>query len=285
MKQVVHHILVNYDPPQKDVRTSEDTIVFFSSSTGGRLDENKQLITDSRHQTDIPGVYQACPLHLKPGEKAVVLGLCVVYSQNDYADLVVFNVDPLFDREEGDEPERTNIFVHTRIAIPGNWCGEISSEDAAVVYKPNLYNLGFQAFQYIGSEGHIMSARSTIIGYNGMSDEYQAFGIADPFTVFVLTNRDKFKDMKSDDVKMIEQRYFFKRAFVEQVRNIFRLAIFPLIKYTTKDHIRFKFKDSIQPSSNSIYNVPIILFRLQLTFIVVRQEIPIYNIQKTTIKL
>ncbi len=262
-------VLVNYEPPPKDIRTSEDIVVFFIHKKG--------ITTDDRHKTDLPGIFQTCKLDLKPGEKAFILEFSLLRSQNDYTNLVTWDVDPFFDEEEPAADEEHYKRSGACIGVVADWSGSLN-KDASIIYKPNVTNLGFPIIQYIGSEGHILSARSTCVGVNGVSEEYQVFNHSDPFVVFVLTNRDRFADLKSDDIKLLDAtKYVMKKAFVEQVQKIFRLGVFPFIKYTTKDHVRFRFKDLPLKTRRSH---PLLILHLKLTYIVVRKELPVYEVNE-----
>lgn len=271
------HVLVHYDPPPKDIRTSEDIVVFFIKKSG--------VTSDDRHLTDMPGVFQACPLKLKPGERAFVLEFRLTQSQNDYTNLVTFDVDPFFDCDVdvGDEQQNHYKRHHTRIGIVANYSGKLN-DDASLLYKPTVSDLGMPVIPYIGQEGHIMSARSTCIGINGIADDsFQIYHHSDPFVAFVLAHANRFEDLKSDDIKKVDNtKYVISRKLVEYVKNLFRLAIFPLIRYTTKDHIRFRFKD---PPQKTTFKNPLIIMCLKLTYIVVKIDIPTYTLTRTEIKV
>jgi hypothetical protein len=260
-----HHVLVEYAPPLKQVRTVTDDCLFFAAAAA----DGRQCV---------------CPFRLHPGERAVVLKIELLYSRNDWPD------DPLeleveaFFAPDADDRHRHPDHNGGRCALtlPAGWRG-VLPKDRRLVYEPNMVNLGFSVVHYIGLEDSILNARSSCVTPQGVFEEHVLFRDGDPLLVFLLQNRQHFPELRSDDVRLCKADgfaggraiYAVRRHVVERVQSLFRNAIFPLIHYVQGD--------SLVVNARVPTAVGVAMCLLQTTYVVVSPQVPEYAV--STVKL
>jgi hypothetical protein len=217
---VVEHHLIPRNEPQKDIRIVTEVVVF----SGASLDPSTGSIE----------------LPLKEHEKASILRVSVLWSQNDYPDGVCLRLGPLFEvpidapRLKG-HPDETGL---TYLPIPGEWKGPLNS-DARVLYQPNFLNLGANLLTYIGMEKSIMHPRSVAVASKSSSplDDFEIFKPGDPFVSFILDNAATCfsEHIKPDDILRVNssQNYAVRKSATQRVRQFFENAVFPQFRYNT----------------------------------------------------
>lgn len=285
---VVHHHLILYEEHNKESRTITDTVILTWNG------EQKIFEADERHKTGDPHVFRACPIRLKKGEKAIILGLSMLYSHNDLETPIELYVRPLFEvpKAEDDVVDDDNVDVipahpdvtgKLKITIPGNhFYGAVPLEDR-LLYQPNLVHLGINILQYAGTEDAIKNARSTGVSDQGIRYDTQVFMATDPLVEFLMTHRRHFPELHADDIRQITVppdkgggiAYHLKNYMVKRVREFFTHNIHPMFRYTTKQDVQLFWP--MPANLNSCSERPVIMFMLKLDYVVVSPRIPTYK--------
>lgn len=280
--------LTKYNHPTRQVVTVVDTVVF-------TVIQNR-LVPDERHRVlGSDHLIQVCPLKLKPHERAIVTSFETMHALNDFRVPLEFRVEPMFephpdavyipedsvvDDDNGQKhPDETGT---SKFQIPE--CGRdgLIHPDSRSIYTPRYMDLGFNVPAYAGMESHILDANSTSITEKGIDSSFAVFANNDPFMVFVLENRNKFKDLRDNDIiaSKTDGIYLVKRAFVNRVQSFFKSTLFPLFHYTTNDAIRFAWTTKVALSdATCTHPVVTILFRLE--YILITPLVPFVKSQTT----
>lgn len=288
MKGSSNVFLTRYTHPNRQVVTVTDAVTF--TVIQGRL------VPDERHRVlGADHLVQVCPLKLKPFEKAIVTSFETMYALNDFSVPLEFHVEPMFQvhpeamykpddlivEDDNDEkhPDETGT---PRFQIPERGRDGLIHPDLRCIYKPRYMDLGFNVPAYAGMESHILDANSTCITEKGIDASFAVFANNDPFMVFVLENRNKFKDLRDNDIlaSKTDGIYLVKRTFVERVQSFFRSTLFPLFHYTTNDSVRFAWKTKVSVKDAACTH-PIVTILFQLEYILISPLVPFVKSQTT----
>lgn len=231
------HVLHQYVAPHKETRTLKDVITL-------NVHQDGNVSFDGFHKGG--RVFEK--LVLKPGERAIVLSLKMLYCQNGSAQEVVLHLKDLFGTRPGKSghPEVSGV-IHVR--IPGGFCGSVPAS-SQMLYEANFLNLGTPIIHYAGMEDAILSARSSAITPDSQSlssdangVDFQIFQATDPLMVFILRHMPQWSKrykIQPHDVMQCKgdasHFYKVKRHVVERATLFFKETVFPLFCYTQRCH-------------------------------------------------
>lgn len=240
----VHHHLIKYNLPEKQAKSAEDCICFHMMK-----DNTNQLFADGRH----PQGQHVLNLNLAPSERAIVLGIEVLYYTNDTKTLIEMVLDLKFVRPPagGADSGRNTSSRHpdstglVRFILEPGHKGQVAKVNRKL-YEPNFINLGLNVLPFAGQEESILNARSFAIASadSSLQHDYELFGRSDPFIVFVIENRQHFNWLRQSDILLCKDNIHYKvqKDALQRVRAFFRDAIFPLFKYTHQSSFTLSWK-------------------------------------------
>lgn len=235
-KNVVEHHLVEFVHPQKISKTCRDHIVF-------HLTEKGELLSDERHADG--AVFD---LKLKERERAIIMSVRVKWCTNDTERDIVMEFQDVFALENPKETGHPDVTGKIRFILSRNANGTVPKRDQ-LLYEPNFTNLGFPIIQYIGMEHSIMNARSTaVIPYDAVVD-FEIFKRSDHLVVFLLENKQLFKEIKTQDIVSLNdgEHYKISKTAVRRVRSFFYDSIFSQFHYVTTNHLKLAWAAEITP--------------------------------------
>lgn len=242
----VHHHLIKYNLPEKQAKSAEDCICFHMMK-----DNTNQLFADGRH----PQGQHVLNLNLAPSERAIVLGIEVLYYTNDTKTLIEMVLDLKFaqpppagglgsggGRNTSSHPDFTGL---VRFILEPGHKGQVAKVNRKL-YEPNFINLGFNVLPFAGQEESILNARSFAVASadSFIQHDYELFGRSDPFIVFIIENRKHFNWLCQSDILLCKDNIHYKvqKDALQRVRAFFREAIFPLFKYTQQSSFSLTWK-------------------------------------------
>lgn len=252
-----HVYLIKSELDQRVIKRKTDSIIF-------HLDETGLLNSDNTHFDKQTRQFKLFDLGLKLHEKAFILNIKTLYSHNDYAESFVFELNMLQDSDES-----------CVVVIPGECYKGPVDPTFSMLYEPNIINMNINMFPYIGVEHFILNKRSICITPEGTDvKSYEAFYFTDPLVVFLLNYRHKFETLRSDDISQSKEDpriYLVKKSLVEDVRRIFKNAVFPNFKYKTDNHFTLTLK-----SPKNILNVQknkFIMIMVQVEYMIISPQL------------
>lgn len=230
----VRHYLVEHPAMQQERRTSYDHLCL-SVAPGTR-----HLLPDERHAQR----HTLFDIALRVGERALLLGIEMLYCTNDLGVEVMLEFPALFEEGDVDAAGRV-VFV-----VPAHANGNVPRRDR-MLYEPNFCNLGIDIVPWAGLEGSIVSARSTaVVGTYPLPAEaqYQLFRENDPLLLFFMRNRNSFPDLDKFEITALststsaaaEGICRVPKAVVDRVQRFFQTSVLPLFHYTTQKALLIK---------------------------------------------
>ncbi|MBX9635987.1 MAG: hypothetical protein K2Q45_00360 [Nitrosomonas sp.] len=253
--KVVHHHLIKYSTPKKQVKSTEDIICFHMLKNN-----TTELFADARHAEG----KNVLNLNLSPGDKAIVLAVELLYYTNDTHTRLEMTLDLKFDSldpapapqgrgrwREHKHPDFTGLVKF--VLEPGHK-GPVNKNDCKL-YEPNFVNLGFDVLHFAGQEESILNARSFAVATaetGSIQYDYEIFKRSDPFVVFILENRQHFKWMTTSDLLLCKDDLHYKvqKDAIRRVRDFFKDYVFPQIRYTRRPAFSLTWK----PLSQHVIN-------------------------------
>lgn len=264
--QITRHHLIQHVPPTKVVRNSTDLVCLSPEGDG--------LIADERHRTETTGIFQMCPISLKPGDRAIILKISELYTHSDLEVPILLETQPLFEKQqETGHPDYTGSVL---LPIPGTRPAGVIPKEARVLYEPNLINAGIPVLQYAGMENAILEARSSCLTSNMEHHEtsHMAFLQTDPLVAFLLAHKQHFKGIDSDEIRLTgastdQPVYLIKHRLVERIQKFFSNHIFPLFHYTQEQKLLWKMPTHVvaKPSDR-------IMILISVDYMVVTPSVP-----------
>jgi hypothetical protein len=219
------HVLVVRQDVVHEQRNVVDTLCF-DGATG---------TPDQRHCSS-----QCLPIRLQPGEKALVLGIQLLYCTNDTDREWRFQLQgELWDGQK--EP------IH--VVVPPHAKGVVPSLDR-LVYRNEMMAKCPEFVQYLGQEHAIMGAHSTCVG-SGSSGvaaaaaDFQLFKENDPFLQFLRRHWSTFPELNEFDIQLVPTTttkddggagdiYQVSQRAVDRATHFFK-TVFGKIRYKTRD--------------------------------------------------
>lgn len=199
------------------------------------------------------------PLGLLNDERALLLSIEKLYCVNHMGRAVKFDIDMCFDSVAAlaaTAVETASLHPDivgsvTTYAYPTSTelcnAGVVPAAHRCV-YRANLASVRYDVIQYAGKEESILNARSSVVltptvAPTPAAHQFEVFHQTDPFLVFLLQNRPRFKTIADADVRPLAgapQHYRVAKHAVALVKQFFADAVFPLFHYTSAKALRFK---------------------------------------------
>lgn len=231
------------------------------------------------------------PLGLLNDERALLLSIEKLYCVNHMGRAVKFDIDLCFDPVVAALAATTATTASLHPDIVGSvttYAYPTSTElcntgvvPAAhrCVYRANLASVRHNVIQYAGKEESILNARSSVVltptvAPTPAAHQFEVFHQTDPFLVFLLQNRPRFKTIADADVRPLAgapQHYRVAKHAVALVKQFFADAVFPLFHYTSAKALRFKC-GVVNDTEGDIDDNATLTIMFQLEYVVIVQK-------------
>jgi hypothetical protein len=302
-----HHYLNDFEEPRKESRSAAFLVRFTLITSDGGVN----LVPEPRYRSPVDGTscvfFRELASKMRDDQKAIITSIAVTFNSNDMDHRHVFRIMDMFEAqttlhiEEEGHPDKTGT---TSFVVPARMNKPVPRAERNI-YEPNLINLGINVLQYAGMEAAILNQRSSvlpataedILGVPNGADahSYEVFRAGDAIAVFIVQHRGI---LECTDLDVSERPgedggaaiYVISKRVLARVRDLFRVAIFPLLLYTRFDRAHMVWDPPSEEVGRALYeehkealeggkaeNAPTLMMLITVDYILVTPGVPMFK--------